>query len=639
MADSGIQILVTPLGGASPSGASAEAIRSQLQKALSGEHGVKVNLVPADLTDFRKTIEAQLGNIQVNVTPNINGGGSGKGGGKSGGVLLADFEGMVVSTRKASQATAELTKQRLAHNEAMHQEELRSKSAINASKEEAQARKTATTVMQEQQKQAKLAQVAQEQVAKADEKRAQSVYKLVDALNGYRTQAYNATSKMWAANSTPINADQVAIATQISNKYKELEILLNDYQLKGQEITKSEKIDIAERISELKKLVASYQQVNQAQSTLKDSLNVYRSKAQAAAGSVLTTSYGPQVVNSSQIISAYQDLNALLLQYERNGTVLSKSEINSINERIAAIRQLTAETTKYYSQKSGESARSAQEQQKEAATLASMKMELASFNQYLTTLNPKAITQYAGEINNIRDLLGSGVAADAEKAAVAMKQFKAEMVAAGYQGGNAIGTLVSKTKQYFQYFITSALVMGLSSGVSTLISNVKELDEAMTDLRIVTGDTREETYDLLKTYNEMAQTLGTTTAEVSSGAVDWLRQGYSGDEAKELLTQSMTLSIVGDMDSASSTDALTAALKGYKLSVEEASDVVDKFFAVDMKAATSSENLALALAKTAANAELAGLSLDDVIGQLAVVNEKMKEDGSSTGDANNCLVA
>lgn len=41
--------------------------------------------------------------------------------------------------------------------------------------------------------------------------------------------------------------------------------------------------------------------------------------------------------------------------------------------------------------------------------------------------------------------------------------------------------------------------------------------------------------------------------------------------------------------------------------------------------------MALALAKTAANAKLAGLSLDDVIGQLAVVNEVMKEDGTSTG--------
>lgn len=81
------------------------------------------------------------------------------------------------------------------------------------------------------------------------------------------------------------------------------------------------------------------------------------------------------------------------------------------------------------------------------------------------------------------------------------------------------------------------------------------------------------------------------------------------------------------------------SIQRYQLAVSEASDVVDKFFTVDMAAATSSSNLATALAKTAANAKLAGLSLNDVIGQLAVVNETMKESGEESGTFYNTMLS
>lgn len=316
-------------------------------------------------------------------------------------------------------------------------------------------------------------------------------------------------------------------------------------------------------------------------------------------------------------------------------TATSERNIARSRERVQASR----ETVAMRRMEEAATNRMTAAQQREQNTLASMRMELVKFNQYLLTLNPKALTQYAGQINNIKTLLGSRVAANSQKAAAAMKTFKAEMISAGYEGSNAFALLFTKMKTYFTYFVSSSIIMGIFSSVTKVISNVKSLDEAMTDLRIVTGNTREETDALLKSYNALAQKLGTTTIQVASGATDWLRQGYSGADAEELLTQSMTLSIVGDMESADATDALTAAVKGYGLAVEDASSVVDKFMTVDMAAATSSEDLALALAKTAANAKISGLSLDEVIGQLAVVNETMKEAGESTGTFYNTMLS
>lgn len=259
---------------------------------------------------------------------------------------------------------------------------------------------------------------------------------------------------------------------------------------------------------------------------------------------------------------------------------------------------------------------------------------LAQFNEYLATLKPKALIEFEDSIAKIRDLLGEGTPDALKNARNSLNDFKADMKHLGYEGGNVFTYLQDKIRTFATYLASSTLTMGVVSTFGNVVSTVKDLDAALTDLQIVTGGTNAETKELLATYNQMAQKLGSTTAEVASGATDWLRQGYGQADSAELLKQSMTLSIVGDMNSADATNALTAAMKGYQLAVEDASDVVDKFFKVDMAAATSSADMAEALAKTAANAKLAGISLDDVIGQLAVVNETLKEDGSSTGCVN-----
>lgn len=56
------------------------------------------------------------------------------------------------------------------------------------------------------------------------------------------------------------------------------------------------------------------------------------------------------------------------------------------------------------------------------------------------------------------------------------------------------------------------------------------------------------------------------------------------------------------MDSAEATEKLTSTLNGYKMSVEDASKVVDVFSKLDMMTASSAEELALAFTKTANSA-------------------------------------
>ena len=73
------------------------------------------------------------------------------------------------------------------------------------------------------------------------------------------------------------------------------------------------------------------------------------------------------------------------------------------------------------------------------------------------------------------------------------------------------------------------------------------------------------------------------------------RQGKTVEDTNKLLRASTMLSKVGAIEASEATEKLTAVMNGYKLSVEEATDVVSKLVNIDLIAATSSEEIATAL--------------------------------------------
>lgn len=153
----------------------------------------------------------------------------------------------------------------------------------------------------------------------------------------------------------------------------------------------------------------------------------------------------------------------------------------------------------------------------------------------------------------------------------------------------------------------------------------------VTDLQIASGYSREQTKQLVSEYSSLAQQLGSTTTEVASAADGWMRQGYDVKETNELVTDSMMLSKLGQIDSAEATTALTSSLKGYKLEVADGISVVDKLTAVDMEAAASAGGVATAMAKCASSANLAGVSMNDLIGYLAEVKQVSQDNDESVG--------
>lgn len=198
--------------------------------------------------------------------------------------------------------------------------------------------------------------------------------------------------------------------------------------------------------------------------------------------------------------------------------------------------------------------------------------------------------------------------------------------------GESVWTKLGKaiTNHAFEKVALAVLTTAIRA-IRQVYQNVIELDGAVTNLQIATGKTREETKELITTYAKLAQQLGATVTEVAEAADTWLRQGYSIAETNDLITYTMMLSKLGQLDSAEAAKALTSAMKGYKVEVEDAMAIVDKFTAVDMEAAISAGDIATAMAETATSADIAGVSMDKLIGYIATVGEVTQDGAESIG--------
>ena len=297
--------------------------------------------------------------------------------------------------------------------------------------------------------------------------------------------------------------------------------------------------------------------------------------------------------NAQEIKNAYNDLLTIIRQINSNNKEISqlesKNHLNSQEkERLTTLKQQTGELQEEYNQK----------------------MKIVSQDSNLQ----KKAQQYTNELeqqNKEINKQNSGLQTT----------------------GKHSQSLLESVKNIGRYVLMYQALNAIQTGVQKAYETITELDKAFTDIQLVTGDTDAEINQLSQDYNELAKQMGATTQEVAEGASEWLRQGKSIEETNYLLKSSMTLSKVGAMESAEATQLLTSTLNGYKFSAEEAMNVVDKVSAIDMAAATSSEELMTALSRTANSADDAGISFDKLLAMIGTVSSVTRKSASTIGES------
>ncbi len=239
----------------------------------------------------------------------------------------------------------------------------------------------------------------------------------------------------------------------------------------------------------------------------------------------------------------------------------------------------------------------------------------------------KALQDILSEINNVNSN------ADTSNLRKQFQLVSKEAKILGQTGDTWLGKFRKNLGEFATFLSAGTLIMGGLNTIRSIISTVNELDKSLVDLQMATGMNRQEASKLLDTYNALASELGATTKEVADAAGNWLRQGKSISDTNTLIRDSMILSKVGQIDSAQATSYLTTAMKGYGVATENVIGIVDKLTAIDLISATNAGGLAEGMSQVATNADLAGISMDKLLGYLAVIGETTGASMSNVGNS------
>lgn len=253
--------------------------------------------------------------------------------------------------------------------------------------------------------------------------------------------------------------------------------------------------------------------------------------------------------------------------------------------------------------------------------------------------NTKAAKEYGTALENLaKQSENATTKGEAQSINQQFKQMQSEISAKGLTGNSMFSEVKRGFGQISQFVGTYGILQSGMNKAQEMVQNTYDVDSAMTKLQMATGVSNDKAKDLMKTYSDMGHQFKATGTDVAASSTEWMKQGQSVEKSNKLAESSIKLSKVGDLTSENATKYLTSARKGYGItSAEDTLKIVDKMSSVDMASATDVGGLAEGMSEVATNANLAGVSMDKLLGYLATIGETTQEGMSSVGTGLNAI--
>lgn len=196
------------------------------------------------------------------------------------------------------------------------------------------------------------------------------------------------------------------------------------------------------------------------------------------------------------------------------------------------------------------------------------------------------LQQYANALTNLRTRL-TGLGVPAEEVDRILKQVNTNFASTSTvirSAGEATTSLTSRfaslAKTITAMYSSTRIVMMLISQTRKMISTSIELDDAMTQLRVVTQSTDAEYEKFGHTISDTAKRIGASTSDLIDSTTTFARLGYTLNESASLAEYTAKLSNVGDIETSDAQDAMTAIIKAYDKDVSELETIMDKMVVV-----------------------------------------------------------
>ena len=167
----------------------------------------------------------------------------------------------------------------------------------------------------------------------------------------------------------------------------------------------------------------------------------------------------------------------------------------------------------------------------------------------------------------------------------------------------------------------------------TMLSNVKELDTGMVNLRRVTNETEEAYSNFLTTSATKAKELATTMTDFIDTSASFSRLGYSLEESIKLGDIATMYNNVGFIDDIEvATSDIVTAMKAFDIGADDAISIIDAYDKLGNEFAVSSKQIGEGITRSASALAVAGNNINQSIAMITGGTE-ITQDAESMGNA------
>lgn len=268
----------------------------------------------------------------------------------------------------------------------------------------------------------------------------------------------------------------------------------------------------------------------------------------------------------------------------------------------------------------------------------------SNLKKWTASKNGRSSGAYAGieqEVSKMRQLeaemLSGQVSADGYAKRIAdiknkLSRYYNEVNAAGEATKSFTDRMGGLAGKFNTWFSLTRVIMAAYRAVKQMVTNVIELDSAMTQLQIVTGATDSTMTTFLRSATVQAKELGQSITDVLKSIETFSRLGYNLDESSILAKYTGILANVANVSSEEATTGVTSIIKGYQMDVDNTEHVADVLIEVGQKYAVSAAELMEAFEKSGAALNATNTSFEKSAGLIAAANASV-QNASTVGTA------
>lgn len=186
----------------------------------------------------------------------------------------------------------------------------------------------------------------------------------------------------------------------------------------------------------------------------------------------------------------------------------------------------------------------------------------------------------------------------------------------GDTGKRFFEKLGDQATKFTSWMTLMGVVAGAWRDLQKMVSEVVELDSAMSNLKKVTDETETTYARFLDNASEQAKELHTTTTDLVEQVATWSKLGFSLQDSENLAKVSMIYSKVGEVDNTTAVSDLVTVMKAFNIESSKSITIVDALNILGNNFATDAASLGEGLTKSASALDAANNSFEQSVALL-----------------------